>query len=123
MNPEVPNPNRVLVIDDSEPIHKLIVARLRPEGLEVMGEMDGARGLERAIEDAPDLILLDVGLPDMDGFEVCRRLKEHSTTRDIPIIFLTGTTSTESKVRGSSSSELWYFSSLTMLRRTSGNSP
>ena len=100
MNPEVPNPNRVLVIDDSEPIHKLIVARLRPEGLEVMGEMDGARGLERAIEDAPDLILLDVGLPDMDGFEVCRRLKEHSTTRNIPIIFLTGTTSTESKVRG-----------------------
>jgi diguanylate cyclase (GGDEF)-like protein len=100
VNPEVPNPNRVLVIDDSEPIHKLIVARLRPEGLEVMGEMDGERGLEKAFADPPDLILLDVGLPDMDGFEVCRQLKEHPSTRDIPIIFLTGTTSTDSKVRG-----------------------
>ena len=100
MNPEVPNPNRVLVIDDSEPIHKLIVARLRPEGLEVIGEMDGERGIERAIVEMPDLILLDVGLPDVDGFEVCRQLKEHPSTRDIPIIFLTGTTSTDSKVRG-----------------------
>jgi diguanylate cyclase (GGDEF)-like protein len=100
LNPEVPNPNRVLVIDDSEPIHKLIVARLRPEGLEVTGEMDGERGIQRAIVEMPDLILLDVGLPDMDGFEVCRQLKEHPSTRDIPIIFLTGTTSTDSKVRG-----------------------
>ncbi len=100
MNPEVPNPNRVLVIDDSAPIHKLIVARLKPEGLEVMGEMNGRHGIARAIAETPDLILLDVGLPDVDGFEVCRQLKEHLATRDIPIIFLTGTTSTDSKVRG-----------------------
>ena len=100
MNPEIPKPSRVLVIDDSEPIHKLIVARLRPEGLEVMKELDGVRGIERAIEEQPDLILLDVELPDLDGFEVCRRIKEHPDTRDIPIIFLTGTTSTDSKVRG-----------------------
>ena len=100
MNPEVPNPNRVLVIDDSESIHKLIQARLKPEGLEVMGEMDGERGIERALAEQPDLVLLDVGLPDVDGFEVCRRLKEHPDTRDIPVIFLTGTTSTDSKVRG-----------------------
>jgi len=100
LNPETPNPNRVLVIDDSEPIHRLIEARLRPEGLEVIGELDGERGIERAISEEPDLILLDVGLPDVDGFEVCRQLKEHPTTRDVPIIFLTGTTSTDSKVKG-----------------------
>ena len=100
MNPETPNPNRVLVIDDSEPIHKLVAARLRPEGLEVTCELDGERGIERAISEEPDLILLDVGLPDVDGFEVCRQLKEHPTTRDIPVIFLTGTTSTDSKVKG-----------------------
>ena len=100
MNPEVPNPNRVLVIDDSESIHKLVVARLRPEGLEVLGEFDGELGIERAVADQPDLILLDIGLPNVDGFEVCRRLKEHASTRNIPIIFLTGTTDTESKVRG-----------------------
>ncbi len=100
MNPQVPNPNRVLVIDDNESIHKLVVARLRPEGLEVIGEDDGERGIERAVSSQPDVILLDIGLPNVDGFEVCRRLKEHPSTRNIPIIFLTGTTDTESKVRG-----------------------
>ncbi len=100
MNPQVPNPNRVLVIDDEESIHKLVVARLRPEGLEVISEFDGERGIERAVSGQPDVILLDIGLPNVDGFEVCRRLKEHPSTRNIPIIFLTGTTDTESKVRG-----------------------
>jgi diguanylate cyclase (GGDEF)-like protein len=100
LNPQVPNPNRVLVIDDNESIHKLVVARLRPEGLEVIGEDDGERGIERAVSSQPDVILLDIGLPNVDGFEVCRRLKEHPSTRNIPIIFLTGTTDTESKVRG-----------------------
>ena len=100
MNPQVPNPHRVLVIDDNESIHKLVVARLRPEGLEVIGEDDGERGIERAVSSQPDVILLDIGLPNVDGFEVCRRLKEHPSTRNIPIIFLTGTTDTESKVRG-----------------------
>ena len=100
MNPVVPKPDRVLVIDDSEPIHKLIQARLRPEGLNVTSEMDGESGIERATRETPDLILLDVDMPDLDGFEVCRRLKEHPSTRDIPIIFLTGTNNTDSKVRG-----------------------
>lgn len=100
MNPEVPNPNRVLVIDDSDFIHKLVKVRLRQEGLEVLGEYEGERGIERAIASAPDLILLDIDLPNMDGFEVCRRLKEHQRTRNVPVIFLTGTTSTDSKVRG-----------------------
>ena len=100
MNPEIRTPTRVLVIDDSEPIHKLVAARLRPEGLEVVCELDGERGIARAVSDPPDLILLDVDLPDVDGFEVCRQMKEHPATRDVPIIFLTGTTSTDSKVRG-----------------------
>ena len=100
MTPEIPNPNRVLVIDDSEPIRKLVVTRLKREGLEIVGEADGQRGLARAIASPPDLILLDIDLPDVDGFEVCRQLKEHPATRDVPIIFLTGTTSTDAKVRG-----------------------
>jgi len=98
--PELPSTNRVLVIDDSEPIHKLIEARLTPEGLNVTSELDGERGVERAVSEKPDLILLDIDLPDVDGFEVCRQLKDHPDTKDIPVIFLTGTTSTESKVRG-----------------------
>jgi diguanylate cyclase (GGDEF)-like protein len=100
VNPEVPNPNRLLVIDDSEAIHRLVEARLRPDGLQVRGELDPARGIERAIDDSPDLILLDIGLPGIDGFEVCRRLKDHAVTRHIPIIFLTGTSDVDAKVRG-----------------------
>lgn len=100
MNPEVPNPNRVLVIDDSDSIHKLVEVRLRQEGLVVTGEYEGEPGIERALADQPDLILLDIGLPNVDGFEVCRRLKENPITRNIPIIFLTGTADRDSKVRG-----------------------
>ncbi len=100
MNTELPNPSRVLVIDDEEAIHKLIEARLRPEGITVTGELDGVHGIARAISESPDLILLDVGLPNLDGFQVCRKLKEHPATRNIPIIFLTGETTMEAKVRG-----------------------
>jgi two-component system cell cycle response regulator len=100
LNPSVKNPNRVLVIDDSDHIHKLVKARLRAEGLEVTCEQEPECGIERVIADLPDLVLLDVDMPQMDGFEVCRRLKEHPTTRYIPIIFLTGTTGTDAKVRG-----------------------
>ena len=100
MNPEIRTPTRILVIDDSEPIHALIKARLQPEGLEVFSELDGEAGIERATTDLPDLILLDVDMPELDGFEVCRHLKNTPATRDIPIIFLTGTASTDSKVRG-----------------------
>lgn len=100
MNTELPNPNRVLVIDDEPAIHKLIAVRLRPEGIVVTGELDGVRGIARAITEPIDLILLDVGLPNLDGFQVCRKLKEHPSTRNIPIIFLTGDSTMEAKIRG-----------------------
>jgi diguanylate cyclase (GGDEF)-like protein len=100
LNVQVPNPNRVLVIDDTESIHKLVIASLCPVGLEVIGELDGERGIERAVADQPDLILLDIELPNINGFEVCRLLKEHPFTRNIPIIFLTGMADIVSKVRG-----------------------
>jgi diguanylate cyclase (GGDEF)-like protein len=100
LNTELPNPNRVLVIDDEPSIHKLIAARLRPEGIVVTGELDGVRGIARAITESIDLILLDVGLPNLDGFQVCRKLKEHPSTRNIPIIFLTGDTTMDAKIRG-----------------------
>jgi diguanylate cyclase (GGDEF)-like protein len=65
-----------------------------------MGETDPARALQRAIDAEPDLILLYIGLPGIDGFEVCRLLKEHPVTRHVPVIFLTGTSDIEAKVRG-----------------------
>jgi diguanylate cyclase (GGDEF)-like protein len=100
VNPEAPNPNRVLVVDDSEFIHELVRTRLREEGLHVEHQLTGEDGLRHAIEVRPDLILLDIELPDLNGFEVCRRLKERAETRTIPVIFLTGQSDTEAKVRG-----------------------
>jgi diguanylate cyclase (GGDEF)-like protein len=100
VNPETPNPNRVLVVDDSEFIHELVRARLREEGLQVEHELTGEAGIRHAVEARPDLILLDIELPDVDGFEVCRRLKERAETRTIPVIFLTGQSDTKAKVRG-----------------------
>jgi diguanylate cyclase (GGDEF)-like protein len=100
VNPEVPNPNRVLVIDDSEDIHRLVRHQLKPDRREVSVELDPQRGIERAIAERPDLILLDIGLPGIDGFEVCRRLKGHRDTHNIPIIFLTGAADVASKERG-----------------------
>lgn len=93
-------PQKVLVIDDSEAIHGLLKARLSSEKLELHFAGDGKTGLERAAAIFPDLILLDVDMPQPDGFEVCRQLKSDSRTMHIPIVFLTGATSTEEKIQG-----------------------
>jgi CheY-like chemotaxis protein len=66
---------RVLAIDDSPDVHRLLDIRLRPEALIIHHALDAERGLSMAVELLPDLILLDVDLPLMTGFEVCQRLK------------------------------------------------
>ena len=75
------------MIDDALPLHRLVAARLGD--VELHSAVDGATGLAIAARLRPTLILLDVDLPDMDGFEVCRRLKAAAGTADIPVIFLT----------------------------------
>jgi diguanylate cyclase (GGDEF)-like protein/PAS domain S-box-containing protein len=91
---------KVLIIDDSEMIHGLVRARLRDEPVELLFAADGVRGLEMAKSHAPDLVLLDVDMPEPDGFEVCRRLKADPATREIAVIFLTGASSTQQKLMG-----------------------
>jgi len=88
----------VLVIDDAEDVHRLLQARLRQENINLLEALDGEAGLELAQEHAPSLILLDLDMPDMDGFEVLRHLKENSKTRDIPTIVLSGLQSPADKV-------------------------
>jgi two-component system cell cycle response regulator len=90
----------VLIIDDSESIRSLLRARLSPEPIELHFASGGAEGLERAAALLPDLILLDVEMPAPDGFEVCKRLKEDLRTQGIPVVFLSGATSTEEKIKG-----------------------
>src|SRR2546430_1163218 len=77
---------RVLVIDDEPQIGRMLRTQLSARGYEVEHVTSGSDGLLAAGENPPDLILLDLGLPDMDGIEVCRRLRDWTAT---PIIFLT----------------------------------
>jgi len=89
----------VLIIDDSRDIHELVIASLAGEGVEILSAFDGKSGLETARGTPPDLILLDVNMPDLDGFEVCQRLKTENLTSSIPVIFLTVAASTAEKVK------------------------
>jgi len=88
----------VLVVDDSEDVHRLLQARLRQESIDLFAALDGRTALETAAASKPSLILLDLDMPDMDGFEVLRHLKETSATRDIPVIVLSGLHSPADKV-------------------------
>ncbi len=90
----------VLVIDDSSDVHDLLGVRLKPEGVQLHRALSGEEGVELASELRPDLILLDIDLPNLTGFEVCRRLKTSVATASIPIIFLTGAAEVHDKVQG-----------------------
>lgn len=92
--------NKILVIDDSPDTHTLVKVRLGKEQVAIESAFDGASGLVKARATHPDLILLDVEMPDRDGFSVCSDLKSDMATMDVPIIFLTGVASTEEKIRG-----------------------
>jgi two-component system, OmpR family, response regulator len=89
---------RVLVVDDELSISELLSIALRYEGFEVATAADGNEALERWAEFRPDLILLDVMMPGLDGFEVAKRLGERRN--EAPVIFLTARDTTEDKIRG-----------------------
>lgn len=80
---------RILIIEDDPSVQDVLGQLLVRDGLEVLSAGDGAGGVRLAIAENPDLILLDVNLPDMDGFEVCTRLKAEPRTRHIPVVILT----------------------------------
>ena len=80
---------KILFIED-EPDQVLMVSlRLKKNGFSVLSAQDGLAGIEKAIEEKPDLILLDIIMPGLDGFEVCRRLRHASATKRVPIIATT----------------------------------
>lgn len=79
---------KILVVEDDRDIRELIAFTLRFAGLEVETASSGAEGLEKAQSFQPDLILLDVRMPKMTGFEVCRNLKQDGRTAHIPVVFL-----------------------------------
>lgn len=90
----------VLLVEDSRTQAAQIKDTLEGVGLTVRIAYDGPDGLREAMEDPPALIVLDVKLPSMDGFQVCRRLKRHPITRDIPVIMLTEKASAKATMSG-----------------------
>lgn len=91
---------KVLIIDDHSSSRMTAVAILSVEGYEVLEADSGSAGLECVLEVNPDVILLDVMMPGMDGFEVCRRLKDDEHTRLIPVVFITALNDKRSRIRG-----------------------
>jgi len=91
---------RVLVIDDEAPIRLLCRVNLEAEGMEVLEAADGPSGLAKARAETPDLVLLDVMMPGLDGWGVAEQLLEGDETASIPIIFLTARAEFRDRARG-----------------------
>ncbi len=91
----------ILVVDDTETNRYIMEKVLKTNGFQVITAENGAQTLARAVEDRPDLILLDINMPDIDGFEVCQRLKKNPQTEVIPVIIISATYyDLESRIRG-----------------------
>ena len=91
---------RILVVDDIEANVRLLEAKLSAEYYEVLTASDGPTALAMAARDKPDIVLLDVMMPGMDGFEVCRRLKDDPETRHIPVVLVTALDGRADRVSG-----------------------
>ena len=99
MSPSTP---RILVVDDNESLVRIIEGVLRNEGFKVLTAFDGIDGLEKAIREMPDLVILDIEMPRMNGYEVCRRLQRSEETARIPVLMLSvkGQVDTKANIDG-----------------------
>lgn len=91
---------KILIVEDEESLLKLESILLSTRGYRIKGVTDGLAALKEIEVDRPDLVLLDIMMPGIDGFEVCRRIKENEKTRDIPVVMLTAKKSSADQARG-----------------------
>ena len=91
---------KILIVEDEESLLKLESILLTSRGYEVVGAADGAVALEQVVSERPDLVILDIMLPEIDGFEVCRRIKQNPETAHIPVLMLTAKKSSQDCDRG-----------------------
>jgi DNA-binding response OmpR family regulator len=103
-----PSGSRVLVVDDEAPIRLLCEVNLSLAGMEVLQAQDGAEGLELARAAKPDLVLLDLMMPRVDGWTVAQGLVEHEDTRGIPFLFLTARATAADRRRAEELGALGY---------------
>lgn len=80
---------RILVIDDEKDFVDTISERLGAKGFNILRAFNGKEGLEKALSEKPDLVILDLAMPEMNGFDVCRKIKLNENSKDIPVIMLT----------------------------------
>lgn len=93
-------PKKVLVVDDNQDAIHILTAVLKKGGYLVSVALNGEEAMERVREDRPALILLDIMMPKMDGYEVCKTVKASAETRDIPVLIVTARKDPESRKRG-----------------------
>src|ERR1700690_2136841 len=91
---------KILIIDDDVDTLRLLGLMLQRQGYQIRAAANGEQGLEKAFEEKPDVILLDVMMPDLDGYEVTRRLRKNPITKDTPILIFTAKTQLDDKVIG-----------------------
>jgi two-component system alkaline phosphatase synthesis response regulator PhoP len=101
-------PARVLLVDDDPSIRRLCSYSLQSVGIEVLEAEDGQSGLEQARCERPDLVLMDVMMPGLDGFELAAALRGHESTRAIPFMFLSGESEQENGARAREFGALAY---------------
>ena len=94
------SPKRIVYIEDDEELIDLVNIILARHGYSVLGATDGRQGLDLIRHESPDLVLLDLMIPDMDGWEIYQRMKANEATRDIPVIVITAKAHSIDKVLG-----------------------
>ena len=99
---------RILVVDDEARVREMIEFRLRQFGYEVLQASNGRDALAVASQERPDLVLLDVMMPELDGFQVCGRLKQNEATRHIPVVMLTAKAEAKDVTRAFNSGAVDY---------------
>ena len=99
---------KILIVEDEESLLKLESILLTSKGYEVRGVANGRAALDAIAAETPDLVLLDIMLPEIDGFEVCQRIKENPATAKIPVVMLTAKKSREDMARGEKVGADWY---------------
>lgn len=99
---QIPLPNKgvILAVDDTPASLRLLTDILKAEGYEVRSAISGELALHAATAQPPELVLLDVSMPGLNGFEVCQRMKEQEQTRDVPVIFVSSMSDTQEKLKG-----------------------
>ena len=89
-----------MIVDDSPTIRKILGLTLERAGYKVVAEPDGESAIERLLQVVPDLILLDIAMPKIDGYEVCKRIKQDPRTKAVPVVMLSGKGALFDKVKG-----------------------